>query len=65
MKAFLVGFLFLIAVAILCGIGFLLLPLIAVLGFFLKFAIAAVLMVLAIWLLGKSIIFVWETIKEK
>ena len=63
MKAFLVGLVFLVAVLLLSGIGILLLPLLVVLGFFLRLIIGAVLIILAVWLLGKFIIFVWETVK--
>ena len=65
MKAFLVGLVFLVAVLIFSVIGYLIFPLLLVLGVFLKFIISAALILLAIWFLGKSIIFVWESIKEK
>ena len=65
MKAFLVGLVFLVAVLMLSAIGCLIFPLLLVLGVFLKFIISAALIILAIWFLGKSIVFVWESIKEK
>ena len=65
MKAFLIGLVFLIAVLILSGIGFLLLPLLIVLGLFLRIIIGAALIIFFIWLLGKFIIFVWESIRAK
>ena len=65
MKAFLTGFIFLIAVAIIAGLGYLFIPLILVLGVFLRFILLIVLGVLAIWILGKFIIFVWEALRKK
>lgn len=65
MKAFLVGLLFLAAVLVLAGVGFLLLPLLLVLTFFLRIAIGIFLILLAVWLLGKFIIFVWESLSKK
>jgi len=59
MKAFLIGFLFIIALAILSGLGILLLPFLLVLTFFLRIFIGFALVILAIWLLGKFIILVW------
>lgn len=60
MKAFFVGILFLIAVTLLAGIGFLLFPLLLVMAFFLRIVVIFLLVLLAIWLLGKFIIFLWE-----
>jgi len=62
MKAFAIGLIFLIAVSILGGIGVLLFPLIIVLDFFLKIILALIFVIFSIWLLGKFIIFVWESI---
>ncbi len=58
MKAFLIGVIFLIAVAIIAGLGYLFIPLILVLGLI-------VLGILAVWILGKFIIFVWEALRKK
>ena len=63
MKAFLVGFLFLILVAVFTGIGFLLFPLLIAMVLFLRVIFIAILVLLAIWLLGRLIIFAWEKIK--
>jgi hypothetical protein len=63
MKAFLAGFLFIIAVSILAGLGVLLFPLLLVLTFFLRIIISFAIVLLAIWLLGKFIIFVWERLR--
>ena len=65
MKAFLVGVIFLIAVAILAGLGCLFVPFILVLGLFLRFILLIVLGILAVWILGKFIIFVWEALRKK
>ena len=62
MKAFAIGLIFLIAVSILAGIGILLFPLIIVLGFFLRIVLVLLFVIFCIWLLGKFIIFVWESI---
>lgn len=65
MKAFLVGFLFLCAVLILMGVGFLLLPLLLVLTFFLRIAVGLALILFSIWFLGKFILFLWEAMDKK
>lgn len=65
MKAFLVGVIFLIAVVIIAGLGYLFVPLILVLGLFLRFILLIVLGILVVWILGKFIIFVWEALRKK
>ncbi|MFH1888636.1 MAG: hypothetical protein ABH806_00935 [Candidatus Omnitrophota bacterium] len=65
MKAFLVGLTFLIAVAVLAGIGALLFPLIIVLGLSLRVIAGFLFIIFAIWLLGKFIIFIWDNLKSK
>ncbi len=65
MRAFLIGVIFLIAVAIITGLGYLLIPFILVLGLFLRFILLIVLGILAVWCLGKFIIFVWRALKGK
>lgn len=65
MKAFLIGVIFLIAVAIIAGLGYLFVPFILVLGFFLRFILLIVLGILVVWILGKFIIFVWEALRKK
>ncbi|OGW79936.1 MAG: hypothetical protein A3G33_05005 [Omnitrophica bacterium RIFCSPLOWO2_12_FULL_44_17] len=64
MKEFFVGLIFLVAVTILAGIGFLLLPLLLLLTFFLRILVAFLLLCFAIWLLGKFILFVWVKISH-
>ncbi len=65
MRAFLIGLLFIIAVAVLSGIGILLYPLLLVLGVFFRLVLGFVLVIFAIWLLGKFIIFIWEALFRK
>lgn len=63
MKAFLTGLLFLAAVAILWGLGVLLFPLLMVLAVMIRVIVIITLLILAIWLLGKFILYVWEKMK--
>jgi hypothetical protein len=65
MKAFFVGLLFLCFVLILTGVGFLLLPLLLILTFFLRIAVGFALILFAIWLLGKFILFLWQAMDKK
>jgi len=63
MKTFLAGFIFLVAVAILAGVGALLYPLLIALALLLRLIIIFLLAIFAVWLLGKFIIFVWERLR--
>ena len=65
MRAFFIGLLFLCATALLTLLGFLLLPLLFLLGIFLRIIFIILLCIFAIWLLGRFIIFVWEALIEK
>jgi hypothetical protein len=65
MKAFLVGFLFLCVVLLLTGVGFLLLPLLLILTFFLRIAVGFALVLFAIWLLGQFVLFLWKAMDKK
>jgi hypothetical protein len=65
MRAFLIGLLFIIAVAVLSGIGILLYPFLLVLGVFFRLALGFILVIFAIWLLGTFIIFIWEALFRK
>lgn len=60
MKDFLVGLIFIIAVLFLSGIGFLLLPLMLVMGFLIRVILSIIFVILCIWFLGKFIIFVFR-----
>lgn len=65
MKAFLVGLLFLIAVLVMASLGFLLYPLLLVTALLLRLLISIALLIFAIWILGKFIIWVWESLRGK
>jgi hypothetical protein len=60
MKEFLIGLLFIVAVFIFAAIGFLLYPLLIILGFFMRWIVLFLLAIFAIWLLGKFILLIWE-----
>ena len=64
MKAFIVGLLFLFALALLAWIGLFLFPLfmllVAALGLSLVFASA----LLFVWLLGKIVLFIWRKVRK-
>ncbi|MCK9594987.1 MAG: hypothetical protein PHH68_03330 [Candidatus Omnitrophica bacterium] len=63
MKAFAVGLSALAAFAILASISFLLYPLLAVMGLFLRLAVFLAVICFFIWLLGKAILWLWGKIK--
>ncbi len=65
MKAFLVGLLFIIAVSFLSVLGVFLYPFLLLLTFVLRIIIGMALVVFAVWLLGKLIIFIWELLSGK
>ena len=65
MKAFFVGLMFLILTFLLAGVGILLFPFMIVLGVALRIVIMLILVIFAIWLLGKLIILVWESLRPK
>jgi hypothetical protein len=65
MKEFLVGLIFILGVLILSGLGLFLYPFLLLLGFALRIFIIIGLGIFFIWLLGKFIIFVWESLKKK
>ena len=65
MKAFLAGLLFIVALSVLAGIGILLMPLLLVLAVLLRVLVIFFLVIFAIWLLGKFIIFSWERMFNK
>jgi len=64
MKAFLVGLLFLFIVAVLAGMGVLLFPFLLVLGWIVRVILIAVLLILAVWLLGKLILYIRKKTKR-
>ncbi|MDP3142595.1 MAG: hypothetical protein Q8N14_01425 [Candidatus Omnitrophota bacterium] len=65
MKAFLVGLLFLVAVLVLSSLGVLLYPLFLVMAVLLRIVIGLSLLLFAIWLLGRFIIWVWESLRGR
>lgn len=65
MKAFFIGLIFLIAAVFFVGVGVLFFPVLLVLGWFLHFLLMFAFVILAIWLLGKLIIFLWEHLIKK
>jgi|WetSurMetagenome_2_1015567.scaffolds.fasta_scaffold1218756_1 hypothetical protein len=60
MKEFLVGLLFLGAIALCIGMVVLLFPLLFVMAFALRIVLFVSLLVLLIWGVGKLVVFVWE-----
>jgi len=58
MKAFLTGLLFLFIVAVLAGMGVLLFPFLLVLGWIVRVILIVVLLILAVWLLGKLVLYI-------
>jgi len=50
---------------ILSGVGLLLLPLLLVLGIFLRLALGLILLLLAVWLIGKVTLFLIDFLRNK
>lgn len=65
MKEFLVGLLVILMVAVLSGLGFLLIPLLLVMGFFLRWILGFFLILFAIWLIGKVTLLLIGFITKK
>jgi hypothetical protein len=65
MKEFIIGLTFILGVLVLSGLGLLLYPFLLILGFTLRVFIALAVGIFFIWLLGKFIIFVWESLKKE
>jgi uncharacterized membrane protein (DUF106 family) len=65
MKEFLIGLIFIIGVLVLAGLGFLLYPFLLILGFVFRIFVVTALTIFFVWLLGKFIIFVWESLKKQ
>jgi len=64
MKAFLVGLLFLFIVAVLAGMGVLLFPFLLVLSWIARVILIVVLLILAVWLLGKLVLYIRKKTKR-
>ena len=65
MKAFFIGLLFIIILGVLAVVGVLLYPLMSLLAMALYFITIIAFGIFAIWLLGKLILLVWETLRSK
>jgi hypothetical protein len=65
MKAFFIGLLFIIISGVLAVVGVLLYPLMSLLAMALYFITIIAFGIFAIWLLGKLILLVWETLRSK
>jgi hypothetical protein len=65
MREFLVGLLVIVMALVLSGVGILLLPLLLVLGVFLRLAIGLIVLLLAIWLIGKGTLFLIDAFTKK
>lgn len=65
MKELLAGLLVIVMALVLSGIGILLLPLLLVLGLFLRLAVGLIILLLAIWLVGKVTLFLIDALKKK
>ena len=65
MKELLVGLLVIVMALILSGIGLLLLPLLLVLGVFLRLAIGLIILLIAIWLVGKVTLLLIDVLKKR
>ncbi len=60
MQAFLIGLLSLLTLLALVSVGILLFPLALLGGFILGVTLVVTFVILAVWLLGKIIIFIWN-----
>ncbi len=65
MKEFFVGLLVLVVFLALSLVGILLLPVLVVMGFFLKTVIVMALLIFAVWLLGKVALMGMEWVKKR
>ena len=65
MKEFLAGLLVIVMALVLSGIGVLLFPLLLVLGIFLRLAVGLIVLLLAVWLIGKVTLFLIDVLRKK
>jgi hypothetical protein len=65
LKEFLVGLLVIVMVLVLSGVGILLLPLLLVLGIFFRLAIGLIVLLLAVWLIGKVTLFLIDALTKE
>ena len=65
MKAFLIGLAVIILVTIFTGVGIILMPFFMILAFFLRILLAIILVIAAIWAIGKFVILLWESLRKR
>jgi hypothetical protein len=65
MREFLVGLLVIVMALVLSGVGILLFPLLLVLGVFLRLTLGLIVLLLAIWLIGKTTLFLIDAFRKK
>lgn len=65
MRELLVGLLVIVMALVLSGIGVLLLPLLLLLGVFLRLAVGLIVLLLAIWLIGRVTLFLIDALRKK
>lgn len=65
MKELLVGLLVVVMALVLSGIGILLFPLLLVLGIFFRLAIGLIVLLIAIWLIGKVTLLLIDVLRRK
>ena len=65
MSEFLVGLLVLVLMAVLSGLGVLLIPIILLMGFFLRWIIGILLILFSVWLVGKITLALISLLKNK
>ncbi len=65
MKEFFVGLVVLVLLGILSVVGMLLLPVILVLGFFVRFIIGILVFIFVVWLVGKAVLLSLDYLKKR
>ena len=65
MKEFMVGLLVLLLIAVFCVLGAVLLPVLLLAGFFLRWVLGLFLILFSIWLIGKLTLLVLEYFKKR
>ena len=65
MKEFFIGLLVILVLMLLSAAGFMLFPLIIVLGIFLRYLISVALFIFAVWIIGKVTLWGIEELKKK
>lgn len=69
MREFIIGLVFIVGVSVLsliiAGLGFLLFPLIIVMAALLRVAIVLIFAIACIWLIGRFVIWIFESLQKK